>query len=255
MYTETKMKSLLIIGVPRSATTALYKVVQSLLQGTFAIPWEGKSASFGGEYLPHTILPKSISEEKYHEQAFKILNQFSSQRLMKYAREPVLLGKYFKQYPSVWNTLYIERNTTDCIHRILARKWITPLYFYNRPNRYEYTFFAESMCKTYEWSFVEKHYLDDMIRALLFTQAFYKEIATQTISYHNFIEKESVLFSILEEMKYPIHKTKYLTEEFVNIRQEALLIRTTPKWQELNARVEKLRIEQESLLKEFKESL
>jgi hypothetical protein len=225
------MKSLLIVGLPRSLTSKSYKIASTCLLHELK-----ESGANAGEILNYYPIPPEgpVPDEKIFytknkediKEMAKYAVRFSTSRIVKDVVQPYAVKHIRSYYKDRFNILWIDRMLQDVVYSMINRNWWYPL------RNIDLDLFSKAEALR-EGDQVSDTIITGMLGSMKDAREIYQGLPK--ISYWNILHETDTIPEALRGMGYSPNPFNYITEGFRRTRAEKLNARNTQLWHRINA--------------------
>ena len=217
------MKSLLLVGLPRSFTSFSYKIACNCapqLQSTSAeagevlnyLPFKNKKVEERERYCQD---PKAIEDYTQY------LLLFKNGYIVKDVIQPFVVQNLLKKHSRAFNIIHIDRMIQDSTYAMIKRNWWYPLRLTSVDLLNEADFKQEN-------SNPSDKYIIGMLNGLSAAYSIYSELPKA--SFADLTSTEETLPDLIKQYGYTVRKYSYIDNSFNSILKEKLLYRETELW-------------------------
>jgi len=216
------MKSLMIVGLPKSATTVCYQVCA---RGLKDLRVDARVAKHGEVFSLMEDGTRAMYLERNELGVARHLLQWSEDYVVK----DVLATAAIPLVADDFNILYLERPLADILYLRRARsQWCWEL---GQEGFMNYETLVGSAAT------VVQDNAEALVDAMIVARTKLRRSARAVITYDQFITDPNYLWKALEDLRYRVHKTQYQGKEFVKVKQKRLQVRKTKEWKDAQALV------------------
>lgn len=228
------MKSLLIMGLPRSATSLTYN---ALLKAC-SPPMQNCNHASGELLFNHSMRVTQYNKLNWFQRTFnaeelaeytRLLDDFSNDFIIKDVAYPHLCKQYIESSLN-YNVLWVERPLADIVSAWLRRGW----YMHIRSHP-DYVNCEDELAVAEELGY---DYPFKLLEGAALVRNTVSRIADKQIDYADLIHTPSILYDRVEQLGYPVRTRPDYTAplQFRHKRLLTLDIRETTLWKRLNSR-------------------
>jgi len=223
------MKSLIIVGLPRSMSSLIYKHASHMLEDELKIL--DPKIWHDGDVLNHIQLEFPNIEKKHgrhnyyqYQNTKSVLEKYSKGYLIKSVAQPLHTVRFLNENED-YKVLVIRRDLEDTIYTLYLREWFWPINILGIDSKKEKNQTLENLCKAVIK--IQKELLEKIEN---------KEL----ISYENLLFDDKLLWRKLKTLGYDPKWVSHINKNFEKKREIVLNIRKTPLYRRIKAMVEKL---------------
>lgn len=221
------MKSLLLVGLPRSFTTFSYKIACECTPQLYA------TSTNAGEILNYLPPQSKHVEQREHycqdnksiEEYTQYLLLFKNGYVIKDVVQPFVIQNLLKKHPRTFNIIHINRMIQDSTYAMIKRNWWYPLRLTNMDLLNEAEFRQENDNPPDE-------YIVGMLNGLSTAYSVYSKLPKA--SFADLTSAEETLPNLIKQYGYTTKKYSYIDNNFNNILKEKLLYRETELWTKID---------------------
>ncbi len=223
------MKSLIIVGLPRSMSSLVYRYASYMLSDELNILDE--KIWHDGDVLNHIQvefprIKKKFGRNNYtdYKKHKTVLDKYSKNHLIKSVVQPLHVAKFLNENEK-YNVLLIRRELADTIYTLYLREWFWPINILGLDSTKRKNQTLENLCKAVIK--IDKEILSSIQD---------KEL----ISYENLLFDDKLLFRKLKKLGYDPKWFSHIDEDFKKKREVVFNIRKTPLYERIKKIIEKL---------------
>jgi len=223
-----RMKSLLIVGLPRSLTSKSYKIACESLENVLTpcganageiLNYQPKSPS--GMTL-ETTGPFYSQDPKLIDSQIEYIMEFRNNYIVKDVVQPFVIKALRERHPEAFNILRIDRMIQDVTYAMTMREWWYPLRAVD-----------EDLIKEAEKSNgIDDKLLTAFINSLREAATCYDRLPK--VTFHSITKNEDAIPKTLREMGYQSKQVNYVTKRFKATRTNRFDNRKTPYWKRID---------------------
>ena len=216
------MKSLLILGYPRSMSTLIYHVARNATKGRLkSLPL---SEFHDGDPFNHVQKINSSIKKVFGDKDLrrynsykKILDDLSRDHIIKNVNQPLFVSKYLKENPHSYNVLLIERDLAEVVYALDRKGWYWPIEILTKKER------------------VGESRLENLCIAILKFEKLYRDNISKKvlISQKNATVDHKLIPRKLKELGYPARVINYIDDEFISERERCSRYKTNAKYRKI----------------------
>lgn len=234
------MKSLMILGFPRSMSSLTARISGESLQHQLRYPEEKSGEVLIERYGAPSGLAHNTDMKQYSKYA-KILDRYRGGWLIKDVNQPFMATEYLRRNPDAFNSLFIRRPLADNVYCIFQNGWFWPLrsmldvvpdtkQFLKELYRHK----AGIGRKFKPTRFHIREALPRLIDACIHIDSQCYRDLPNTISYEVLCKNDERLFQRLHGLGYDPKHIPYIDSGFTEKLQATRKYRTTPRWHFIN---------------------
>lgn len=216
------MKSLIIVGMPRSMSTLIYRYASYMLKDELKIL--DPEIWHDGDVLNHIQveypnIKKKFARSNYHQyqNSKSVLKKYSKDYLIKSVAQPLHAARFLNENED-YKVLVIKRNIADIVYTLYLREWFWPINILGIDSEKEENQTLENLCKA--TIKIQENVLGEIKN---------KEL----ISYENLLFDEKLLWRKLKRLGYNPKFVSHIDDEFKKRREVILAIREAPLYKQI----------------------
>lgn len=217
------MKSLIIVGLPRSMSSLIYRYSCYMLEDELNIL--DKNIWHDGDILNHIQIEfpkikKKFARHNYTDylKSEAVLKKYSKDYLIKSVPQPKHLVRFLNENKS-YNVLLVRRELADTIYSLYLKEWFWTINILGLDSENKANQTLENLCKSVIK--IQNELLENIEE---------KEL----ISYENLLFDETLLYRKLKKLGYDAKFISHIDEDFKKKRETVLSIRKTPLYKEIS---------------------
>jgi len=220
-------KSLLIVSLPRSLSSATFLFCHKMIANKLKIDETNDIVQKNGEILNHlpkfqefnTYIACQLDDDISYKKYKSTLDKYTNGYLIKDVVQPLIVSRYLRENPNSYNVLYIKRDPVEVIHRMWERKWMWPTILLDK----KYTSAKIYAKGGKKW----KEGLLALTKSILLLEDRCFQNTTETITYEELISDSKILRRKLIRMNYNPIVCDYRDSEFIEVANKAKKIKNS----------------------------